>query len=242
MTTPPNISVRPRRQLDHYKLHGRRARKIGAREVLPTAHNPSRLTESWFDEPSEAPADTTDDGGQTASATNRLDGYLKAWGGTALVALGMASTYGSDASKVGADIENARAGTQDVDAALNRLVRTQIQVAVMDGEDDFSGDFQQYTETSIWRTMNDERVCPDCASQEGLPEAEWEITMPAHCNCRCWPQRVPIAYQQLAGEQSVPGAAERSMVFRDPVTGEVAGSFVVTFDTWRGQALQGEVQ
>jgi SPP1 gp7 family putative phage head morphogenesis protein len=38
----------------------------------------------------------------------------------------------------------------------------------------------------IWRTANDERVCPICAPLNGKPEKEWGgLTPPAHPNCRC---------------------------------------------------------
>ena len=38
----------------------------------------------------------------------------------------------------------------------------------------------------IWRTANDELVCPVCGPLNGKPEREWGgVEPPAHPNCRC---------------------------------------------------------
>lgn len=233
--TPPNYRVRPRRNVDHYKVTGTVQRGIGKKSeeaMVLVSPEASRLVESWFDEPSDAPANRTEDGEATPSPLGRMDSYLKAWGGTALVGLGMAATYNSDPDEVGGKIENTSAGGQNMDYALSRLVKTQVEVSVMDADDDVTADWGDLEEERFWGTMEDERVCDICASQEDLPEAEWEYHLPAHPGCRCYPKRKPKSFKALAGDMGVPGADDRDMVFRDPDTGKPVGVVLVSFDNW----------
>jgi HK97 family phage portal protein len=39
----------------------------------------------------------------------------------------------------------------------------------------------------VWRTANDERVCPICGPRDGREQGDgWDNRPPAHINCRCW--------------------------------------------------------
>ena len=231
--TPPvtRVTIKPK----SYRVSGKVRRHIGAKEsAYPRSVDGAtrKLIESWFDEPTDDPLDKDEEGNEVNSASGTMDTYLKAWGGSAIVQAGMSMAYGSAPEDAANAIAGAKAGTYSPESAFARIIRTQVQVAVMDAEDDFDGDNDGLTEKRIWRTMDDESVCEDCESQEGLEEDEWEFDIPAHPICRCFVERVLLPYQALQGDDAVQGVSPQAMVFHDPETGEEAGVAVVNFDEW----------
>jgi hypothetical protein len=220
--TPPNVPVRPNAaRMDAYRPAGSERRDIGIKEAL-------------YDEPTEGAQDLDPETGeQVPSHETRIDGWLKAWQAAALSGLVVSGAMGGDAEDAEARIETAKAGGNDLSALLSRLVSTEVQIAVADAEDDFGDDYGRLIEERRWTTMDDERVCPICAGEEGKTEAQARYHIPAHPRCRCWWSVTPREYASLAGDQKAPGVGRTSMAFRDPVTGEVRGAVVVEFDVWK---------
>ena len=65
--TPPNISVKPKRNADDYTPAGGVHRKVGVKEA-------------WYDEPTQGePNEDPDTGQAVASHEQRVDTYVKAW-------------------------------------------------------------------------------------------------------------------------------------------------------------------
>jgi SPP1 gp7 family putative phage head morphogenesis protein len=81
----------------------------------------------------------------------------------------LANTFGRSRAETIAVTEVTRAAAEG-----GRLYQQQLQQA-------------GFTFDRIWRTSNDERVCPVCGPLDGKPEAEWGglDSPPAHPNCRC---------------------------------------------------------
>ena len=234
MCTPPNVRVHGNPKA--YRVHGRIRRRMGAKEASyprSIGVDVRRLVEAWFEEPTHEPEDVDADGNPVPSPSGQLDNYLKAWGGSSVVAAGLAAAYQQDPGDAADRIANANAGTISPESAFERIIRSQVQIAVMDAEDDFDeGNGGGYTEQRIWRTMEDERVCDECESQDGLEEADWEYDIPLHPICRCFIERVIVPFQDALGNEAIPQVGAHSMVFRDPATGEVAGQAIIRFDEW----------
>jgi hypothetical protein len=204
--TPPNVKVRPRRE-----IHERwRARKLG---------------ESWADQPIEnAPADE-------AHPENRVEGWLKAWAYSTLAGLTMAGVQGDEDEDVAARIEAATADGQDIGQVLGRLIQSEIQLSINEGDQEAADEFGEYIEDRVWQTMEDERVCDVCEENQGRSIDEVGDEPPAHPWCRCWLRLIPRSWQGLS-DSPIAGLAPGSMAFRDPVSGEVVGYVTVEFDTW----------
>jgi len=238
-TTPAQVRVKV--APGHYRTTGRVHRHLGARESTRypanVPGNIRHLVEAWFDEPTDEPDDKDVKGKSVSSSTGKLDTYLKAWGGSAIVQAGMSIAGRLEPEDAADKIAGVKAGTYSPEAAFERIIRTQVQIAVMDAEDEFDQDNPGLTEDRIWRTMDDERVCTRCASQEGLHEDEWNFDMPLHDVCRCFVERIVKPFQDmLPADMRVPDVGGSSMVFMDPATGEPAGIAVVQFDEWTGKS------
>lgn len=227
--TPPNIKVRPKRNAAEYAPSGGFHHKIGVKEA-------------WWEEPIEGTPNQEKDGDdkptgkEIASGEQRVDGYLKAWQGMALASIGVAAFQGDDSDAIASRLNATTAAGNDISPAFNRLIKTEVQVSVADADDKFDADHAKLLRggEEVWVTMDDERVCIICRSNEGKTRAKATYTIPAHNICRCWWRVRPRNYKQLAGEggMAVPGVASQSMVFRDPVTGKPQGAVVVSFGAW----------
>lgn len=222
--TPPNIKVRLKRNPETYHPHSHPMRRIGLKPGR-------RAVEVFYEEPpDEAPAP---DGSPTYAT--RLEAWLKAWSASSFGGLALAAAAGSDPAGAEAAIDQAKAGNQDVENVMARLIKTQVQVSIADADDDFLKDYEDLLQKRIWTTMDDERVCPICRSQEGLTPEEASYDIPAHPLCRCWWRNLPRDYYELAGNIGADGISRRGMAFRDPETGETAGAIIVSFDGWAKQ-------
>lgn len=242
--TPPNVRVRPKRNPEStYRPAGLPPRRWGpgARATESHVHGPDchhePLLETWFDEPPKGTENVTGTGETEPSHEHRVDAWLKTWGAAAASALMLGSIQGDSSTDVGERVEDATANGYTIENILSRMVRTEVQVAIADADDDFRDDQKDLVTRRVWTTMNDERVCPRCAANEDLTDEEVQDDIPLHPVCRCWWRIEPVAYQDLAGDGAVPGAGSTSMTFKDPATGEVAGQVVVEFDVWRQQIL-----
>lgn len=225
--TPPNVKVRPKR--DATLLAGlprMQERPAGSKVKESGGHH--HVGESWFTDPVEGAAPT----GEDSSAEQRVDGWSKAWTQAAITGIMLGGVQGDSPEDIEGRIDSATAGGSQLDSVLDRLIRTQVQVSIANADDEFSDDYSDMIEDRIWVTMDDERVCEDCESQEGLPEDEWTFDQPAHPRCRCWARLVPKGFQGLAGGAAVPGVSDDSMAIRDPESGEVVGSVTVEFSGW----------
>ena len=220
--TPPNVTVKPKRNPAQYQPAGGFHHKIG-------------LKEAWWEEPPEGTPNTDPDtGAPVASGEQRVDGYLKAWEAVALAGVGLGALQGDSPEDIDARVSGATAAGVNVQAAIDRIIKTEVQISVADADESFMEDFEELLkrDESVWVTMDDERVCDICRSQEGKTQDEAEYTMPAHPKCRCWWRVKALDYKQLAGALSVPGVSPESMIFRDPQTGKARGAVVVNFDAW----------
>jgi len=233
--TPPTIKVVPKRDpavlsMQNLVVH----RPIGKKAKESHHADPRRrkLTESWFTDPIAGPSSTGEDGTPETSTDQRIDGWTKAWGQAAIGNIMLGGIQGDTPEDIDARVDATTAGGSNLDGILDRIIRTQVEISIADADDEFGDDYSDLLGEGIWQTMDDERVCPICESQDGLPESEWTYDQPAHPRCRCWKRMVPKAYQDLAGDQAVPGAADDAMAIRDPRTGETVGSVLVEFSGW----------
>lgn len=216
-TTPPNVKVRPRGDvLSYYRNQGK-----------------GRVTEAWAEEP--ITGQDGEDG--EASGEQRVSGWLKAWQLGAVGGLILAGVQGDTATDVESRINTATADGRDIGDVMGRLIQSEVQVQIAKADVLVFDEQREVVTESLWATMEDEGVCDDCEEQEGKPEAEWTAPMPAHPWCRCWRKMVPKNYQELAGDQGTPGLAKRSMVFRDPQTGEPVGVVTIEFTQWAQSIL-----
>lgn len=221
--TPPNVKVRPKRDSNaDYNPTARPRRKMGFRE-------------SWFTEPPQGTPQPGEQGAEP-SHEHRIDAWLKAWAATAAAGLMLGGVQGDTPTDAADRIAGATAAGPSVENVLSRIVQAQVEVAAADAGDDFWTDQENLLVRRVWTTMDDEDVCEDCASQEGLTYEETDADIPRHPHCRCWWRQVALAYQEIAGDLAAPGVVRTSMAFRDPETGEIAGAVVIEFDTW-AQAL-----
>jgi hypothetical protein len=229
--TPASTPVKPKPgRVEGYQPVGRERRQIGrkAREAHVRAH----ARESWFDEPAEG-TPNTDAGTPVASHEHLVDGYLKAWQAALIGGLTLSTVQGDTAEDVDARVMATRTDNRDVGEVFGRLISTEVQITVADADDDFDDEWGTLVTERVWMTMDDERVCPICASQEGRNEETATYDIPAHPVCRCWWRIVPKPYRDLLPEDArVAGAGDGSMVFRDPQTGEPAGQVVIEFHRW----------
>lgn len=222
--TPKNISVKPKRDatlLSHPMVQA--TRKFGRRVKESHVH------ESWFTDPVEG--SPLKDG--ESSTEQRIDGYTKSWTGAAITSLMLGGVQGDSPEDIEARLDGTTAAGSQLDGVLDRNIRSQVQVSIADADDEFLSDYGDLVQERIWMTMDDERVCADCESQDGLLEPEWEFYMPVHPRCRCWARMLPQGFQQLAGELAVPGVPDDAMVILDPVSREPVGTLVVEFSGWR---------
>lgn len=228
--TPPNVRVTPKRDPTMFSDPAARAvRKVGIK-VKESHHH--HVHESWFTDPVEGSSQAGTDGQPESSTEQRVDAWTKSWGQAAMTGIMLGGVQGDTPEDIDARVSDATAGGSNLDSVLDRIIRTQVQVSIADADDDFSDEHRDLIAERVWVTMDDERVCPLCASQAGLPESEWEYAQPLHPRCRCWARLVPKDYQDLAGADAVPGLAGDAMAIRDRQTGDVIGSVVVDFYSW----------
>jgi hypothetical protein len=229
-TTPPNVDVKPKRDPAAYQPAGGVHRKIG-----------KKVGEAWWEEPTAGTPNTDPDTGEPEdSGEQRLDSFLKTWEVAAFAGLAVGGIAGDDPDDIGARIDGARADGYQVNDVMNRLVRTEVQVSVADADDAFDRDYGHLLTERRWKTMEDERVCWICESQEGKTEEQATYNIPAHHVCRCYWKPKPLPYKRLAGELAVPGVSPLGMVFADPLgmvfadpaTGRPRGAVITSFDTW----------
>jgi hypothetical protein len=218
-TTPPNIVVRPKRSTEYHPT-SRPRRNIGVRE-------------SWFTDAPAGAQDHDQAGKPVASPESRLDSYLKAWGASAFAGMTIGAMTGDTPDQAAARIANAKAGPLDITAVMKRLISTEVQVAIADADDQFVADWGGLIDERYWQTMDDERVCPICRSQEGKAFADAVYDIPAHPRCRCWWKHMAKSWKKLAGEYAEPSADPGDMVARDPATNEPMAIVRVSFDRWQ---------
>lgn len=202
--TPPNVKVRPRKDILERWREG-------------------KLHESWAEQPSPDPK-------AEADGENRLEGWLKAWELSAIAGLTLGGVQGDDDSDAFDRIMGADADGQDMINVLGRLIQGEIQLAI-NGGDELAGDeFDDLLEDRIWTTMEDEDVCDEC--QENAGQSEEDVgEPPQHPWCRCWMQLIARGWQSLL-DAPIPGLGARSMAFRDPASGDLVGYVTVEFDEW----------
>jgi len=204
--TPPNVKIRPRRE-----IHERWQK--------------AKLGEAWADQPIEnAPTDE-------AAPANRLEGWLKAWQYAALAGLTLAGVQGDDDSEIAARIEAATADGRDIADVLGRLVQSEVQLSIDEGDQLAADEFEDYIEDRVWQTMEDEHVCDVCEENAGRSVDDVGDEPPAHPWCRCWLRIIPRDWQSLL-DRPIARLAPGSMAFRDPSTGDVVGYVTVEFDKW----------
>lgn len=239
--TPPNIVVRPKRDLALYHPIGRKRpdRAVLAR-VRTKLRKQSAARESWLDAPPEGGQDVNATTGQPQSAWDTwLDAWLKGWGASAIANLGLAATRQSAAQDVAEAIARTLVEGRTPEAVLDTMVRSQINISVDDGNDDSEEDWGHITDTRIWVTRGDSRVCSLCRDLEGLTEKEveeeWPGAQPGHVHpiCRCrWFFRVRNFQSLTTDETRWERARGDEMVIRDPETGRPMATLVVEFGKW----------
>lgn len=135
-----------------------------------------------------------------AAWEDRWDAWINAYADSLLHNIMTGALSGSSPSDAAAEVDQTRPGSPALDLwnILERILRTQAELAQKQADDDFFEENSGSLEERTWQT--DERtktgVCELCAPLNGLPESECGGEEPGevHPFCNCYWRMLPAAW------------------------------------------------